>query len=51
MEITIKIRMAWWVAPYLQTVAAFAFAFGVDPAPEKVANAIVALGGIKTEVA
>lgn len=49
-KLTIKLKVAWWVSGYVRAVEVFAYLFGVEPDPDKVAKALTYLGGIKVEV-
>lgn len=46
--ITIRIKTAWWVCPYIQSVSLFAAMLGLQPNVEKVVQ--TALRGIRFEV-
>ena len=50
MRIEIKLKITWWVRPYLLTVETFAAMFGVEPDSDKVAQMLTRLGGIKVEI-
>ena len=38
MRLTIKVEAAWWVRPYINAVALFAWTFGMEPDLDKVAK-------------
>ena len=40
-SITLTVRVAWWVRPYIQSVAIFAFLTGMTPDPKKIAKTVM----------
>jgi hypothetical protein len=39
--LTLRIHVAWWVRPYLRSIAFFAVLFGMEPDCEKVARTVL----------
>jgi hypothetical protein len=39
-SITLDVKVAWWVRPYIQTVAIFAALTGLQPDAKKVARTV-----------
>lgn len=45
----IRARVAWWVKPYIRSVALFACTFGLQPDTDKVLRTV--MRGVRLEVA